>query len=103
MEGILEQLLAEIRMLNEHLSSLNALQCKQNPNDKKKITEDMLPSMITVEDIKSLLYCGITRAYKIINNPEFTKLKWGRRACIPKEQFLKWHEKEQHRRALGIK
>lgn len=46
--------------------------------------------MMTVNDVKKYFGCGINRAYDIVNQRDFPKIKIGRRIYIPEEDFTKW-------------
>lgn len=46
--------------------------------------------MMTVVDIKEYFGCGINRAYDIVNQRDFPKIKIGNRLYIPEEEFQKW-------------
>lgn len=46
--------------------------------------------ILTVKDIKRSLGCGINRAYEIVNQKDFPKIKIGKRLYIPKDEYKKW-------------
>lgn len=46
--------------------------------------------MYTVEDIQSLMGCSRKKAYLIVNNSTFPKIKIGRQFFIPKSEYQKW-------------
>lgn len=46
--------------------------------------------VLTVKDIKESLGCGINRAYSIVNQRDFPKVKIGNRYYIPKDEYEKW-------------
>lgn len=50
----------------------------------------MNKEILTVKDIKNSLGCGINRAYDIIHQEDFPKIKIGNRYYIPKEEYYKW-------------
>ena len=41
----------------------------------------------TVKDIKKILNMGNTTVYKLINQPDFPKMKIGKKWLIPKSKF----------------
>lgn len=43
-----------------------------------------------MRDIKDSLGCGINRAYDIVNQRDFPKIKIGKRFYIPEDEFEKW-------------
>ena len=49
-----------------------------------------VPVLLKVEDIQEILGCGIHRAYDIVNQRDFPKIKIGRQMFIPKADFEKW-------------
>jgi hypothetical protein len=98
--GILEQILQELNEINMKLSLISQ---QKSDNDNTSRTADNLSDAVTVDDIKAYLHIGITRAYAIINLPEFTRMSLGQKTCIPKEQFVDWVEKERKKREMGIK
>lgn len=51
---------------------------------------DIKKEMLTVKDIKESLGCGINRAYDIVNQKDFPKVKIGKRFYIPKDEYDKW-------------
>ena len=55
-----------------------------------KIKEWKNIEILTVKDIKLSLGCGINRAYDIVNQKDFPKIKIGQRIYIPKEEYEKW-------------
>lgn len=46
--------------------------------------------ILTVKDISSILGCGIHRAYDIVNQRDFPKIKIGKRFYIPNDEFENW-------------
>ena len=46
--------------------------------------------ILTVKDIKKSLGCGINRAYTIVNQNDFPKIKIGKRYYIPSNEYEKW-------------
>lgn len=46
--------------------------------------------LLTVKDIKENLGCGINRAYDIVNQKDFPKIKIGKRFYIPKDDYEEW-------------
>lgn len=46
--------------------------------------------ILTVKNVKQTLGCGINRAYDIIKQDDFPKIKIGNRYYIPKDDFEKW-------------
>ena len=49
-----------------------------------------MQKMLTVKDIKNSLGCGINRAYEIVNQSDFPKIKIGKRFYIPEDEYEKW-------------
>ena len=49
--------------------------------------------IITVKDVQKILGCGINRAYDIVKQKDFPKIKIGSRYYIPKNEFETWLEK----------
>lgn len=49
-----------------------------------------MQKMLTVKDIKNSLGCGINRAYEIVNQADFPKIKIGKRCYIPEDEYEKW-------------
>lgn len=50
----------------------------------------MNKEILTVKDVKKSLGCGINRAYDIIHQKDFPKIKIGNRYYIPREEYYKW-------------
>lgn len=48
--------------------------------------------ILTVKDVKNILGCGMNRAYEIVNQRDFPKIKIGKRFYIPEDEFEKWLE-----------
>lgn len=46
--------------------------------------------ILKVKDISKRLGCGINRAYDIVNQKDFPKIKIGNRIYIPEDEFEKW-------------
>jgi len=46
--------------------------------------------VLKVKDIKDSLGCGINRAYEIVNQKDFPKIKIGRRFYILNDEYEKW-------------
>lgn len=46
--------------------------------------------VIKVKDVKEILGCGIHRAYDIVNQRDFPKVRIGKRLYIPKDEFEIW-------------
>jgi len=46
--------------------------------------------MMTVKDVKNVLGCGINRAYEIVQQRDFPKMKIGSRYYICPDEFEKW-------------
>jgi hypothetical protein len=99
MEGILEQILQELKLINKQLHVISTNTRAISMNTK---TSESLPDAVTVEDIKSYLNIGANQAYAIINCKEFTRVNLGRKICIPKEQFVLWVEREWRKKRIGI-
>lgn len=85
MEELLREILSELRDINTKLGTKTA---------------DALPDVITVDDIVSYLNIGRNKAHEILNDKSFTALKYGRKKCIYKSQFLAWYEKDVRRKML---
>lgn len=49
--------------------------------------------ILTVKNIQQTLGCGINRAYDIIKQDDFPKIKIGCRYYIPQDDFEKWLKK----------
>ena len=49
-----------------------------------------MQKILTVKDVKEILGCGINRAYDIVNQRDFPKIKIGKRFYIPEDEFEKW-------------
>ena len=49
-----------------------------------------MKKMLSVKDLKDCLGCGINRAYEIVNQDDFPKIKIGKRFYIPEEELEKW-------------
>lgn len=46
--------------------------------------------ILKVKDVKEILGCGIHRAYDIVNQRDFPKIKIGKRYYIPQDEFEIW-------------
>lgn len=46
--------------------------------------------MYSIKDIQDILGCSRKKAYLIVNNPTFPKIKIGRQFFIPKLEYEKW-------------
>lgn len=46
--------------------------------------------ILTVKDVKEKLGCGKNKAYDIVNQRDFPKIKIGRQMFIPEDEFEKW-------------
>lgn len=46
--------------------------------------------LLKVDDIRKILSCGKNKAYAIINQKDFPKVKIGGRYYVPKSEFIKW-------------
>lgn len=46
--------------------------------------------ILKVKDVSEKLGCGINRAYDIVNQNDFPKIKIGGRIYIPEDEFEKW-------------
>jgi hypothetical protein len=101
MGGILEQILVELKEINEKLDQLKQPYAIINTAPAK--TAASLPDLITVDVIRSYQNVGITRAYSIINDPQFTLLCEGQKKCIPKDEYIAWVESERKKRANEAK
>jgi len=55
---------------------------------------DDIPEVLTVEDLKRVLKIGTNKAYEIVNQVSFPKVKIGRQIRIPKRLFLQWLESQ---------
>lgn len=49
-----------------------------------------MQNILTVKDVKDILGCGINRAYDIVNQRDFPKVKIGKRMYIPEDEFERW-------------
>ena len=49
-----------------------------------------MQKILTVKDIKDVLGCGMNRAYDIVNQRDFPKIKIGKRIYIPEDEFENW-------------
>ena len=52
--------------------------------------EGVIIKILTVKEIKQILGCGINRAYDIVQQDDFPKIKIGKRYYIPQDEFEKW-------------
>ena len=52
--------------------------------------EGLMMKILTVKDIKEILGCGINRAYDIVQQDDFPKIKIGNRYYIPQDEFERW-------------
>ncbi|MCL6601100.1 MAG: helix-turn-helix domain-containing protein [Alicyclobacillus macrosporangiidus] len=50
-----------------------------------------LPFTLSVHDIAALLGISRTRAYQLVNENDFPKIRVGRRICVPRDAFLRWY------------
>lgn len=49
-----------------------------------------MDKLLKVKDVKEILGCGIHRAYQIVNQKDFPKIRIGKRVYIPEEEFKRW-------------
>ena len=52
--------------------------------------EGLMMKILTVKEIKEILCCGINRAYDIVQQDDFPKIKIGSRYYIPQDEFERW-------------
>lgn len=52
-----------------------------------------MTKMLKVKDIQEALGCSTKKAYAIINQKDFPKIKIGKTFYIPEEEFDKWVKK----------
>lgn len=46
--------------------------------------------ILKTKDIKEILGCSMNRAYDIVNQNDFPKIKIGKRNYIPEDAFYRW-------------
>lgn len=49
-----------------------------------------IKKMLKPKDIAKILGCSMSRAYNLINQKDFPKIKIGKRTYISQEEFDKW-------------
>lgn len=49
--------------------------------------------MLRVADIQKIFDCSVKKAYEIVNQPDFPKIKIGRDLYIPVQEYDKWIKK----------
>ncbi|OXM17472.1 excisionase [Paenibacillus herberti] len=65
---------------------------KINPAPQKpKNTNDKLPEVMNVEDVRKVLGISKNAAYSLVKSGEFHVVKIGKKILIPKDGFLEWH------------
>jgi predicted DNA-binding transcriptional regulator AlpA len=57
-------------------------------NCTKEVT--VMERFLKPKDIAEILGCSMSRAYDIVNQKDFPKIKIGKRAYIPPEAFQQW-------------
>lgn len=87
MDGLLYEILQELRAINAKLASRTA---------------ETLPDILTVDDIKKYLNVGSAKAYEIMNDPKITPVNNGRKKCIPKAEFLHYIDIQQKKKKLKL-
>ncbi|MGO4346328.1 helix-turn-helix domain-containing protein [Paenibacillus sp. MCAF9] len=62
--------------------------------DRDDITksEELLPPVLTVKEIKEFLCCGINQVYKLVNSGELQVTRIGKKIVVSRPLFLKWLE-----------
>jgi len=61
-------------------------------HDNLTKSEELLPPVLTVKEIKEFLGCGINQVYKLVNSGEFQVTRIGKKIKVSRPVFLKWLE-----------
>lgn len=85
MSNILDEILAELKKINENLEKLNYID--NNAND--------VPDIMDARDISNYLRVNVNKAYHLFHREDFPSMKLGKRYIIPKNKFLEWLDKQK--------
>lgn len=87
---VIQTLLPEIR---------KAVEPPQPPNpqlpEKKPVSLEDLPPILTVYDIRDYLQIGQRQAYELAHNEDFPAMKIGNRLLIQKSDFAEWLQRRK--------
>lgn len=56
--------------------------------------------MYSVDDIKRLIGCSRKKAYLIVKNSTFPKIKIGRQFFVPKTEYQKWIQRNLYKNII---
>ena len=62
----------------------------KTPKINFDIRRQNMKKILKVKDVKEILGCGINRAYDIVNQKDFPKVKIGKRVYILEDEFEEW-------------
>lgn len=57
-------------------------------------TYDELPLFLNAETVAKVLGVSPSSGYELMHQPDFPTLRVGNRMVVPKEQFIRWVEKQ---------
>ena len=57
-------------------------------------TYDELPLFLNAETVAKVLGVSPSSGYELMHQPDFPTLRIGNRMVVPKEQFIRWVEKQ---------
>ena len=57
-------------------------------------TYDELPLFLNAETVAKVLGVSPSTGYELMHQPDFPTLRVGNRMVVPKEQFIRWVEKQ---------
>jgi len=83
LSNILDEILAELKKVNENLEKLNSGGYKDSNGDDT-------PNIMGAKDISNYLRVNVNKAYDLFHREDFPSMKLGNRYIIPKNKFLEW-------------
>ncbi len=63
-------------------------------NIHKYLSLDQIPLTLNAADIADVLGISRSKAYCLLNTPDFPALRLGKRLLVPKHLFLKWLDEQ---------